>query len=125
MRFHARISLLALLTGAIIAVLAPAAAQAAFGVETFVAVNCSEGHEACAQTVVGPYSFPKEPSEAEAKEQGYTQAGGHVPYGITDFKVKTEGTFPNEVPEGLPGGALTHIRTDVAPGLATSPQAVP
>jgi hypothetical protein len=125
MRFHARISLLALLTGAIIAVLAPAAAQAAFGVESFDAVNCSETHEACGGEEVGPYSFPKEPDEAEAVAQAETQAGGHVPYGITDFKVTTTGAFPNEVPVGLPGGAVTHLRTDVAPGLATNPSAVP
>jgi hypothetical protein len=123
---YVRFSLLALIASAIVAVVAPAAAQA-FGIDTFVAVNCSEGNEACGGTEVelpGPlkYSFPKEPTLSESEAQGYTQAGGHVPFGITDFKVKTvEGSaFPNEIPEGI----VTHVRTDVAPGLATSPAAV-
>jgi hypothetical protein len=102
-------------------------AQAAFGPEKFVAVNCSLTHEACAGSEVelAPglvYSFPKEPTPTESKEQGYTQAGGRVPFGITDFKVNTVGAFPNEAPDG---GVVAHIRTDVAPGLATSPAAVP
>jgi hypothetical protein len=126
MRSSVRFSLLALIVSAVVAVVAPAAAQAAFGVGTFVAVNCSEGHAACAATEVElaptlKYSFPKEPNLEETQAQGYTQAAGHVPFGITDFKVNTEGTFPNEAPSG---GVLTHIRTDVAPGLATSPAAV-
>jgi hypothetical protein len=105
-----------------------AAAEAAeFGVEKFVAINCSEGHESCGSSEIElaptlKYSFPKEPkTPAESKAEGETQAGGHVPFGVTDFKVNTEGAFPNEAPAG---GVVTHIRTDVAPGLATSPAAV-
>ena len=130
MRVHARFSSLALLVGAIvIAALAPAAAQAAVGIEKFVAVNCIEGKEACAQevktvgTVFGAQEFsePKAPTKAEAEAEGFRQAGGHVPFGITDFKVNTTGALPDQVPTGV----VTHIRTDVAPGLATSPAAVP
>ena len=44
-----------------------------------------------------------------------------MPFGVTHFKVKTEGPVGEETPEG---GAVTHIRTDVAPGLATNPTAV-
>jgi hypothetical protein len=125
MRFHVRFSLLALVVGATVAVSAPAA-QAAFGVEKFVAVNCSEGHEECAEEKVGlgPFFVPKEPTKEEAEEQGYLQAAGHVPFGITDFKVNTEGSL--ETGEAKPQGApVTHIRTDVPPGLATSPVAAP
>ncbi|MCW3026343.1 MAG: hypothetical protein JWM29_1775, partial [Solirubrobacterales bacterium] len=127
MRSGVRFSLLALVVGALVALAAPAMAQAAFGPEKFVAVNCSLTHEACAGSEVelAPglvYSFPKEPTPTESKEQGYTQAGGRVPFGITDFKVNTVGAFPNEAPDG---GVVAHIRTDVAPGLATSPAAVP
>jgi hypothetical protein len=130
MRVHARFSSLALLVGAIvIAALAPAAAQAAVGIEKFVAVNCIEGKEACAQeiTTVGTFlgaqefSEPKAPTTAEAEAEGFRQAGGHVPFGITDFKVNTTGALPDQIPTGV----VTHIRTDVAPGLATSPAAVP
>jgi hypothetical protein len=127
MRSHARIALLAPLIGAIFAVSAPAAAQAApeFGVETVVAGNCTASFEACGSETktIGPFVFsiPKEPSEAEAKEQGYTQAAGHPPFGITDFKVTTSGELPNEVPLGV----IKHVRTDVGPGVSTNPEAVP
>jgi len=121
-RSHVRVSLLALCVGAITAVSA-SAAQGAVGIEKFVAVNCSVGHQACAEeTLLGAYSQPKEVNKAEAEAEGYTQAGGHVPFGITDFKVTTTGSLPSsEVPTGI----VKHIRTDVAPGLATSPSAVP
>ena len=58
----------------------------------------------------------------EAKHEGFTQAGGRVPFGITHFKVNTTGPVGEQIPDG---GPVTHIRTDVAPGLATNPQAVP
>jgi len=116
-----RVSFLALLVGTLVAVVAPAAAQAAVEIEKFVAVNCDKSFEGCGQVNIGgPYFLPKEPSKAEAEEQGYTQAGGHVPFGVTDFNLKTTGTFP----EAEPTGVVDHIRTDVAPGLATSPAAV-
>jgi hypothetical protein len=126
MRVKFRGLLLALVMSGTVGVLAPSAAQAAFGVEKFVAVNCSEGHEACGGETIGPYSFPKETDLGEAETEGFVLAGGHVPYGITDFSVKTEGTLPNAKPQGLlTEGPITHIRTDVATGLATSPTAVP
>jgi hypothetical protein len=126
MRSCVRVSLLALVVGAIVGVVAPAAAQAAFGIEKFVAVNCEEGFEGCGQeTVFGPFGQPKEPDQEEAEEQGYTQAGGHVPFGITDFKVNTEGDLTKGEQKPVEGKAVSHIRTDVAPGLATSPAAVP
>jgi hypothetical protein len=111
MRFGVRFSLLALLVGALVALTAPAAAQAAFGIEGFVAANCKVEFPECGKGAT-------EPTPTEAKEQGFTQAAGHPPFGVTDFKVKTNG-------EGKPEGIVTFIRTDVAPGLATNPQAVP
>src|SRR5664279_780949 len=105
MRSCVRFSFLALLVGVIVAVAAPAA-QAAFGVETFAAVNCKATAPGFASSEIElapelKYSFPKEPSPAEAEVQAFTQAAGHVPFGITDFKVNTEGTFPNEAPSGI------------------------
>jgi len=121
--------LLALLVGAIVVVPA-SAAQAAVGIDKFVAVNCEEGFEKCAEepgpaTLFGPTTVPKEPSKAEAEAQGYTQAGGHVPFGITDFKVTTVVTGKPLPTTEAPTGIVNHLRTDVAPGLATSPAAVP
>ena len=123
MRSNVRFALLAPLVGAILALLAPTA-QGAVGIERFVAVNCSAGHETCGEEGTIPFTLPKkEVSEAEAKAEGYTQAGGRVPYGITDFKVTTVGEYAKG--EAQPTGVVTHIRTDVATGLATSPVAVP
>lgn len=120
MRFGARAWVVAVAVFAIAGLSAPMA-QGAVGIEKFVAVNCSEGHEACGQQLVGPLSYPKEPSQAEAEEQGETQAAAHVPFGVTHFKVTTVGAPGSEVPTGI----VTHIRTDVAPGLSTNPTAVP
>jgi hypothetical protein len=103
-RSHVRVSLLALLAGSVLAT-APAAAQAAFGVEKFFAANCKTA--TCEPGTVTTEAF--------------TQAGGHPPAGITDFSVNTEG----EVPSGIAKeGPVTKIRTDVAPGVSTNPQAV-
>ncbi len=121
MRSCVRFSFLALLVGVIVAVAAPGA-QAAVGIEKFVATNCEVGFENCGEEVLAPgVGFPKEPTEAEALTQGFTQAAGHVPFGVTDFKLTSTGVFP----EAVPTGVVSHIRTDVAPGLATSPAAVP
>ncbi len=129
MRFHFRVPLAALLACALAVVLAPAAAQAAFGIEGFTATNCKAAAKGCAGTEVptsppfeAPYWFPKEPTHKEAAEQGFTQAGGRVPNGVTDFKINTTGSYPNAKPEGEP---VDHVRVDVASGLATAPAAVP
>jgi hypothetical protein len=115
------------------ALVVPAAQAAEFGVEKFVGANCKVGHENCVEeALVLPlpypplvYSLPKEPSLSEAKEGGYTQAAGHPAVGITAFKVNTEGTFPNAAPAGVAtGGVVTHVRTDVAPGVSTNPEAM-
>lgn len=129
MRSCVRFSFLALLVGVIVAIAAPGA-QAAVGIEKFVATNCKAAFPECAEepgpgTAFGPTKIPKEPSKAEAEEQGYTQAAGHVPFGITDFKLTTVTTGVPLPATQVPTGIVKHIRTDVAPGLATSPAAVP
>jgi hypothetical protein len=115
------------------ALVVPAAQAVPFGVERFVAANCKTGHENCGEEalVLPPpyppltYSLPKEPSLAEAREGGYTQAAGHPAVGITAFKINTEGTFPNAAPASVAtGGIVTHVRTDVAPGVSTNPEAM-
>jgi len=132
MRSHARVWFLALLTGVLVSLVASAGAQAAEAPSAkLVAVNCKV--ETCAQTETEinlgfpfgeqDYVEPKAPSPEEAESEGFLQAGGRVPYGITDFKVATgEGeTLPTERPTAI----VTHLRTDVAPGLSTNPSAVP
>jgi hypothetical protein len=109
------------------ALAAPAAQAAGFGVEKFVAANCKIGHPECGEELLlGAYSVPKEPSLSEAKAAGYTQAAGHPAYGITGFLVNTEGApIPEATPAGIATvGPVTHVRTDVAPGVSTNPEAV-
>src|SRR5580692_7474738 len=128
MTSHARVWFLALLTGVLVSLVASAAAQA-FEVERFIASNCKfgVGFEQCGSEefpgpIETPYSIPKaEVTVAEAEEQGFRQAGGRVPYGVTDFKVATTGAYPDAVPDGV----VNHVRVDVATGLATAPVAVP
>jgi hypothetical protein len=108
MRSRVRCSLLALPVVALLVVLAPAAAQASFGIESFFAANCTVA--SC------------EPGDVTA--DAYTQAAGHPPAGITDFKIKTHviQTTPFEAvaPEENP----STVRVDVAPGVSTNPEAV-
>jgi hypothetical protein len=131
MRVQVRLSLFALLLAALVLFVAPAAQAAEFpAIEKFVATNCIV--ETCGQEdVLGPFFEPKaKVTVKEAEEEGYTQAGGRVPYGVTDFKIATfeEGkpeTSPGAYPKQIPTSLVTHLRTDVAPGLATNPFAVP
>jgi hypothetical protein len=120
MRSHARISVLALIAGTIVAVSAPAAAQAAvpFGIEEVFAANCKVANSTCGE-------FPEYGGTPLKASELFTQAAGHPPAGITAFKVNTEGKFPNATPAGIAtGGIVTHIRTDVGVGVSTSPEAV-
>jgi hypothetical protein len=97
------------------------AATPEFGVDKFVAASCAEGHPNCGEELLfGAYSFPKEPNPTEAREAAYTQAAGHQPFGITAFSINTIGS----IPEAIPTGVVTHVRTDVGPGVSTSPEAV-
>ena len=72
----------------------PAAALAAGGIESFFASNCEVN--TCKKN-------PGEKAEEElkhAEEEGFTQAGGHPNFGITDFRINTVGTGKNQAPTG-------------------------
>jgi hypothetical protein len=119
MRSHVRVSLVALIVSASVAVAAPAAqAASSFGIESVFAANCNV-------STCGEFEIPSlQPKEIKTSEL-YTQAAGHPLAGITAFKVNTEGTFPNAVPSGIAtGGIVTHVRTDVGVGVSTNPEAV-
>jgi hypothetical protein len=125
-RVQFRVSLVALVVGALV-VLSASAAQAATEVpvvEKLVATNCKV--LTCGEEEVEPGFFEPKPKieVAEAQAEGFTEAGGRVPYGVTDFKVLTipGGKYSNGTV--VPTSLVTHIRTDVAPGLATNPFAV-
>jgi hypothetical protein len=98
-----------------LAVAVPAAQGAeALGVESFFAGNCKVGFENCNKA-----AKPEE-EKAKAEEEGYTQAAGHPPFGVTDFKINTVGAPPNAAPLAV----VTHVRTDVGTGVSTNPEAV-
>jgi hypothetical protein len=122
---NVRTSLLALVVSALAVLwVAPAAYGAGGGFEKFFAGNCSTGHETCGEGA-------KEGSLAEAEAEGYRQAGGFVPFGVTDFVVNkyeaNNKTFAPEPGSGFfaPVESLKNLRVDVAPGVVTNPQAVP
>ncbi|HST32119.1 MAG TPA: hypothetical protein VLJ80_01240 [Solirubrobacteraceae bacterium] len=85
------------------ALMAPAAAQAAFGPESFEAGTCV--NNSCTYSSV----------EANHKE-AFTQAAGHPPWGITTFVMKHSGS-------NVEGASVKRIRVDVPPGLAANPEA--
>ncbi len=91
-------------------------------IEKFVGINCKATHETCGENAKVP-GETVEPEIVKSEEQGYTQAGGHVPFGVTDFTVAHSGTI--ETASAIPNAVVTHVRVDVAPGLATSPANVP
>jgi hypothetical protein len=120
--FKVRLSLLVLVVSAFVVVSVPAA-QASLEIEKFVGINCKATHETCGENGEEPFGETVEPKIGESKEQGFTQAGGRVPYGVTDFTVRHAGNI--EEGKAIPTSFVTHVRVDVAPGLATSPANVP
>jgi hypothetical protein len=131
-RLRAHVWVLALLAGVLISLSAAAGAQAAAelpSVEKLVATNCKVATCGEEEVEKGPFGEPffepkAEISEAEAEAEGFTEAGGRVPYGVTDFKVFTIPGGKYSTDSVVPASIVTHIRTDVAPGLATDPFAV-
>jgi hypothetical protein len=125
-RSKIRVSLVMLVMCSAVAVMASAAQAAPFEVTRFVATNCKFSHVKCGSEETagpfGPYIRPKAKiSVPEAEAEGFTQAGGRVPFGVTHFEVAHTGEYPNAVPNGT----VNHVRVDVATSLATSPAAVP
>lgn len=112
MKPNARLALSALLTVAALALFAPVAQGASFGIEKFFAGNCKVS--TCGEGA-------EEPTKKEAEEEGFRTAGGDVPFGITDFVMNTVEPEPGL---RVPVESVQNLRTDVAPGVVTNPQAV-
>lgn len=96
-----------LLMGTILAALAaPAPTSAAeFGISKWEAGTCTDSE--CTESK--PSLF-------------YTQAAGHPPYGITDFRFETEKEL---LVLEKPVGHVKDVRVDLPSGLAVDPEAVP
>jgi hypothetical protein len=106
MRFIARIWLV-LVFGCAIAAAAAPAALGAFGVSKWEAGTCI--NHTCTYKSV-----------EENHSEAFTQAAGHPQWGITTFELNHKKGLIAEEPEGAP---LKRVRVDVAPGLASDPQA--
>jgi hypothetical protein len=119
---YARVWLVALLACAATAVIVPAAQAVpeALGVKSFFAGNCKTG-KAC--TPAPENATPAE-EKAKAEAEGYTQASGHPALGVTEFVVTTHVIQTEPFVAVAPNALVTHVRTDVAPGVSTNPQAM-
>jgi hypothetical protein len=108
----ARVWLFALLVSTTLVAGSAPVAQAAFGVESFFAGNCTV-------STCGKFGAPP-PKESEF----FMQAAGHPNYGITDFRLNS---IEQKTPftAFIPQGNIEKLRTDVPPGLSTNPQSVP
>jgi hypothetical protein len=111
MRSNIRISLLAIVAGAIVAVAAPAAAQASFGVESFFAGTCTTAPNCTSSNF-------------------FTQAAGHPNFGIneTTFNTFTDvdgQKAPDDVNRTTAPRGVEGFRVDLPPGLTVNHQAVP
>jgi hypothetical protein len=116
MKFPVRISLLVLFAVATL-VLSASAAQA-IEVERLFAANCKA--ENCGEKAEGPKT------EKEAEEAGEQTAGAFVPFGVSDFVIKSSEPVPGlKFPVGYPNGSVQNARFDAGPGVVTNPFAVP
>jgi len=84
--------------------LAPASAQAGFGVQQWEAGTCSSDTPTC--------------SYKGNRQQFFTQVAGRADFGIVNFKLNTD-------PGGAGEGKVRDIRVDLPPGLSVNPEAVP
>ncbi|HEY7829478.1 MAG TPA: hypothetical protein VIC06_02810 [Solirubrobacteraceae bacterium] len=118
MRFPVRVSLLALLlSGALLAVSASAALAAPeFGLESFFASNCKVA-------TCNKAATPAE-EKAKAEAEAYTQAAGHPPFGVSDFKLNRKVIQTVPFTTLGPVASVKSLRIDVAPGVSTNPEAV-
>ncbi len=115
MTLRVRSLLLGTVACAVVALSAPVA-YGAFGVESFFAANCK----------VSTCTKAANPAEekAKAEAEGYSQAAGHPPFGITDFKLNRHQIQTTPFPAFAPDENLKNLRVDVAPGVSTNPEAV-
>lgn len=88
--------------------MAPSTAGAAFGVAKFDAGTCTKNTEPAPEC-----TRDSDPSF------WYAQAGGHPPFGITDFEFNTTGLL------SMPDGNVKDVHVDLPVGLSVNPEATP
>jgi hypothetical protein len=105
------------------------AAHAAFGIEKWESITCTENVDtpAIGAKILGAPPIPPPPGQckgATTPEKLFTQAAAHPTFGITDF---TLNTFPLGTPGvgGFPEGFVKDIIVDTPEGLSVNPEAAP
>jgi hypothetical protein len=102
--------------------LGASSAQAAFGIEKWESLTCSENEDTPllgAEPVVGPFPIPPAPGQCTkgTKPKWFTQAAGHPNFGITDFTLNNTSGFPD--------GFVKDIVVETPEGLSVNPEAAP
>jgi hypothetical protein len=123
----ARRFLLAVAVMALGAVFVAPAAHAAFGIEKWESITCTENSdtpEVGEPPIVGAPPLAKDPEQCTASTEPkfFTQAAGHPNFGITDFTLNTHST-PGAI--GFPEGFVKDIVVDTPEGLSVNPEAAP
>ena len=102
-------------------------AHAAFGIEKWQSITCSENVDTPAtlitEKIVGPPPLPQDLGQCTESTTGkfFTQAAGHPNFGITDF---TLNTYPAPAGfAGYPEGFVKKIVVDTPEGLSVNPEA--
>jgi hypothetical protein len=116
--------LLVVVVGALGAAVVAPAAHAAFGIEKWESLTCSENVNTPAAFGVPEANAPQ-PGQCTGETPGklYTQSSGHPPFGVTDF---TLNTFPFATGiGGFPEGFVKDIVVDTPEGLSVNPEAAP
>jgi hypothetical protein len=100
------------------------AAQAAFGIAKWESLTCTTNVDTLAPTGTTEFPIGAQPGQCrETSPDLYTQAGGHPPFGVTDF---TLNTFPLASGiGGFPEGFVKDIVVNTPEGLSVNPEAAP
>lgn len=103
------------------------AANAAFGIEKWESITCSENSdtpEVGEPPIIGAPPLTKDPEQCTGATTGkfFTQAAGHPNFGITDFTLNTHQT-PGAI--GFPEDFVEKIVVNTPEGLSVNPEALP
>lgn len=118
------IGLLTLIAALLVLALGASNANAAFGIEKWEALTCSENTDTPALgggPILGAFPLAQSPAqctkEPSSESKWFKQAAGHPNFGITDF------TLNNTA--GAPDGAVKDIVVETPKGLSVNPEAAP
>jgi hypothetical protein len=120
------LGLLALIAAFLVLAFGASSAQATFGIAKWEALTCKENIDTPANFGEKVVGFPPLPSplqctkEPASESKWFKQAGGHPPFGITDFLLNT---FSAPKFKNFPEGFVKDIVVDTPEGLNVNPEA--